>query len=70
MKIAVVTGAAQGLGLTTATLLGRLGFHVVLTDLQNLDTQLARLRADGLRVDGMSGDRFRGSVRSPIGTAA
>jgi NAD(P)-dependent dehydrogenase (short-subunit alcohol dehydrogenase family) len=56
MKVAVVTGAAQGLGLTTASLLGRRGFRVVLTDLQNLDSQLARLRADGLQVDGLSGD--------------
>jgi NAD(P)-dependent dehydrogenase (short-subunit alcohol dehydrogenase family) len=56
LKVAVVTGAAQGLGLVTAALLGRQGFQVVLTDLQDLDAQVARLRADGLRAEGSSGD--------------
>ena len=56
MKVAVVTGAAQGLGLVTAALLARQGFQVVLTDLQDLDAQVARLRADGLRAEGSSGD--------------
>jgi NAD(P)-dependent dehydrogenase (short-subunit alcohol dehydrogenase family) len=56
LKVAVVTGAAQGLGLVTAALLARQGFQVVLTDLQDLDAQVARLRADGLRAEGASGD--------------
>jgi NAD(P)-dependent dehydrogenase (short-subunit alcohol dehydrogenase family) len=56
VKVAVVTGAAQGLGLVTAALLARQGFQVVLTDLQDLDAQVARLRADGLRAEGSSGD--------------
>lgn len=56
MKVSVVTGAAQGGGLVAATLLARLEFHVMLTDLQDLDPQLARLRADGLRVERLSGD--------------
>lgn len=56
MKVAIVTGAAQGLGLVTAALLARQGFQVVLTDLQDLDAQVARLRADGLRAEGASGD--------------
>jgi NAD(P)-dependent dehydrogenase (short-subunit alcohol dehydrogenase family) len=56
MKTAIVTGAAQGVGLTTATLLARLGFHVVLTDIQPLDGPLSRLRADGLHVEGVRGD--------------
>jgi NAD(P)-dependent dehydrogenase (short-subunit alcohol dehydrogenase family) len=56
LKVAVVTGAAQGLGLVTAALLARQGFQVVLTDLQDLDAQVARLRADGLRAEGSSGD--------------
>ena len=43
MKIAVVTGAAQGLGLATATLLAGSGYTVVLTDVQPLETALARL---------------------------
>jgi NAD(P)-dependent dehydrogenase (short-subunit alcohol dehydrogenase family) len=56
LKVAVVTGAAQGLGLVAATLLAHRDFHVMLTDLQDLDPQLARLRADGLHVEGLSGD--------------
>src|SRR5256885_11760199 len=56
IKTAVVTGAAQGLGLATASMLAQRAFRVVLIDVQGLDGQLARLRAAGLRVDGISGD--------------
>jgi NAD(P)-dependent dehydrogenase (short-subunit alcohol dehydrogenase family) len=56
MKTAIVTGAAQGVGLTTAALLAKLGFHVVLTDIQPLDRQLSDLRAGGLHVEGVRGD--------------
>jgi NAD(P)-dependent dehydrogenase (short-subunit alcohol dehydrogenase family) len=56
MKTAIVTGAAQGVGFTTATLLAQLGFRVVLTDIQPLEAQLAKLRADGATVEGISGD--------------
>ena len=55
-KIAVVTGAAQGVGLATAALLARSGYEVVLTDIQPLDAELERLRAEGLRVHGITGD--------------
>ena len=56
MKVAVVTGAAQGLGFATASLLARLGFRVLLTDIQALDAPLERLRADHLPVTGLRGD--------------
>jgi NAD(P)-dependent dehydrogenase (short-subunit alcohol dehydrogenase family) len=56
MKTAVVTGAAQGVGLVTAALLGRRGYEVILTDIQPLDEQLARLTAEGLTVRGVVGD--------------
>jgi NAD(P)-dependent dehydrogenase (short-subunit alcohol dehydrogenase family) len=56
MKIAVVTGAAQGVGLATAGLLARSGYHVVLTDVQPLDAQVAALAADGGHVSSHSGD--------------
>ncbi len=55
-RTALVTGAAQGVGLTTATLLAQQGYRVILTDLQPLDTPLAALRAAGHTVAGLSGD--------------
>jgi NAD(P)-dependent dehydrogenase (short-subunit alcohol dehydrogenase family) len=56
MKIAVVTGAAQGLGLATATLLASSGYTVVLTDVQPLEAALARLASMHLQGYGMCGD--------------
>jgi NAD(P)-dependent dehydrogenase (short-subunit alcohol dehydrogenase family) len=56
MKIAVVTGAAQGVGLATAGLLSRTGYHIVMTDTQPLDEQMASLAAGGGSVSGLSGD--------------
>ncbi len=55
-QIAVVTGAAQGVGFATAALLAGSGYEVLLTDIQPLDAPLARLRADGRRVHGVTGD--------------
>lgn len=56
MKTAVVTGAAQGVGLATSVKLASNGFHVVLTDLQPLDSTIAELSDSGLSVQGISGD--------------
>jgi NAD(P)-dependent dehydrogenase (short-subunit alcohol dehydrogenase family) len=56
MKTAIVTGAAQGVGLVTATLLAKLGFRVILTDINALDDQVATLRAAGLNADAIRGD--------------
>jgi NAD(P)-dependent dehydrogenase (short-subunit alcohol dehydrogenase family) len=56
MKTAVVTGAAQGLGLVTARALGRAGLHVVLTDVQPLDRVLGLLSDEGFGVSGLAGD--------------
>ena len=39
MKTAVITGAAQGIGKQTATLLNELGWALALIDLQPVDTQ-------------------------------
>jgi NAD(P)-dependent dehydrogenase (short-subunit alcohol dehydrogenase family) len=56
MDIAVVTGAAQGLGLATATLLANSGYKVVLTDVQPLGQAVARLHAMQHAVVGIRGD--------------
>lgn len=56
MKTAVITGAAQGVGLVTASHLARLGYRVILTDIQPLDSQLTQLRSDGLCAEGATGD--------------
>ncbi len=56
MKVALVTGAAQGLGLVTASLLARLGFHIVVTDVQDLESATRQLRADDVKVAAVRGD--------------
>lgn len=56
MKSIVVTGAAQGVGLSTATLLARSGYRVILLDIQPLEAQVESLRAGGAEVAGLSGD--------------
>jgi NAD(P)-dependent dehydrogenase (short-subunit alcohol dehydrogenase family) len=56
MNTILVTGAAQGLGLTTATLLARRGCRVILVDIQSVEDQSARLRALGGDAHGASGD--------------
>lgn len=45
MQIAVITGAAQGLGLVAARLFAKAGYHVVLTDVQPLDDILTTFTA-------------------------
>lgn len=56
MKVALVTGAAQGLGLATAALLAQRGFHVVATDIQPLEAALGPIRAAGATAVGVRGD--------------
>ncbi len=56
MNIAVVTGAAQGLGLATATVLAKSGYQLVLTDVQPLEETVARLGALQLKAIGVTGD--------------
>lgn len=56
MKLAVVTGAAQGLGLCTSALLARRGFRVLLLDHQDCEKALAQLRAQGATAHALRGD--------------
>ena len=55
-KVAVVTGAAQGVGLETSQLFATLDYEVVMTDVQPLDGPLACVRAGGARAEGLVGD--------------
>jgi NAD(P)-dependent dehydrogenase (short-subunit alcohol dehydrogenase family) len=56
MNTAVVTGAAQGVGLTVASLLARRNHRVFMLDVQPLDAQVERLRGGGAEVYGLRGD--------------
>lgn len=56
MKVALITGAAQGLGLATAALLAQRGFHIVATDIQPLEAALGHIRAAGATPAGVRGD--------------
>jgi len=52
MKIAVVTGAAQGLGLVTARMFATAGYRVVLTDLQDVTAEAAAIGPKALSISG------------------
>jgi NAD(P)-dependent dehydrogenase (short-subunit alcohol dehydrogenase family) len=56
MKVALVTGAAQGLGFVTAAVLAKLGVRVILSDVQDLGAASSRLRASGADVEAAQGD--------------
>jgi NAD(P)-dependent dehydrogenase (short-subunit alcohol dehydrogenase family) len=55
-KTVLVTGAAQGLGLTAATLLSQREYRVILVDIQSVEEQVSRLRESGREAHGISGD--------------
>jgi NAD(P)-dependent dehydrogenase (short-subunit alcohol dehydrogenase family) len=55
-KTVLITGAAQGVGLATATLLAQSSYRVVLLDVQSVDAQVNKLRAAGAQAEGHSGD--------------
>ena len=56
MRVVLVTGAAQGVGFTTAKLFAETGCHVVMTDVLPLDAQIEILAANGGSVTALSGD--------------
>lgn len=56
MKVAIVTGAAQGIGRRTAEVLARAGYSLALLDLKSCESTLAQVRADGADADEFLGD--------------
>jgi len=72
-KVAVVTGAAQGLGFETSQLFATLDYEVVMTDVQPLDGPVACIRAGGGRAHGLVGDvaseAFVESLAAHVATA-
>ena len=55
-RVAVVTGAAQGIGRRTAQLLAERGHAVALADLRSPDEALAEIRAIGVEAMAVVGD--------------
>lgn len=55
-RTVLITGGAQGLGLTSAKLLAARQWRVILVDIQPLDAQVAQLRQQGCEAAGISGD--------------
>jgi NAD(P)-dependent dehydrogenase (short-subunit alcohol dehydrogenase family) len=62
MKTALITGAAQGLGLVTAGVLARAGFRLILVDVQEMRAAVEKLRREGAEV--------LESARGDVGSAA
>jgi NAD(P)-dependent dehydrogenase (short-subunit alcohol dehydrogenase family) len=56
LQTALVTGAAQGVGLATATLLAQRDYRVILMDIKSVDDQVAELRRSGAQAEAMAGD--------------
>jgi NAD(P)-dependent dehydrogenase (short-subunit alcohol dehydrogenase family) len=56
VRVAIVTGAAQGIGRRTAEVLAKAGYALLLLDLQPCDGLLATLHAAGSEAEALSGD--------------
>ena len=56
MKVAIVTGAAQGIGRRTAEVLAIAGYTLALLDLKSSEATLAQARAAGAEAEEFLGD--------------
>lgn len=56
MRVAIVTGAAQGIGRRTAEVLGEAGYSLLLLDRQPCEAALSALRATGSEAEALTGD--------------
>jgi NAD(P)-dependent dehydrogenase (short-subunit alcohol dehydrogenase family) len=56
MKIAIVTGAAQGIGRRTSEVLAQAGYALALLDLKSCVETLAQVRAHGVEAEQLLGD--------------
>ena len=66
MKLAVVTGAAQGLGACVSVLLAKRGYRMLLLDRQEPARTLAQLRAAGATADALVGDVVADSYATEV----
>jgi NAD(P)-dependent dehydrogenase (short-subunit alcohol dehydrogenase family) len=56
MRVAIVTGAAQGIGRKTAETLAKAGYSLALMDVQSCSATLAAVRASGVEAEELVGD--------------
>jgi len=56
MRVAIVTGAAQGIGRRTAEVLGEAGYTLLLLDVQPCEATLSALRGAGCEAEELIGD--------------
>ena len=56
MRVAIVTGAAQGIGRRTAEVLGEAGYSLLLLDAQPCEGTLSALRTAGCEAEALMGD--------------
>ena len=69
-RVAIVTGAAQGIGRHTAEVLGQAGYVLVLADLQPCDAVVANVQAFGAQAIAITGDLTDDTVIAAIVEAA
>ena len=76
MRVAIITGAAQGIGRRTAEIFAAAGYSLALMDIRSCDSTLAAVRAQGADAEEFIGDisdeatvtLLRGSSAKSLGT--